>query len=741
MRDQYQWTAPSPLWAEAAGSRDRSVRAAMQRPALLRFATDAFMDDVLKLLENDPARLADLVARPETWRGPAPDVAPVEVAPKFALPLQRRRLAEARRGDLPAPAGVGVRELAGPFAGGGLEAFARPSSRFRRPRAGSLKLYQPAHQRYYLLSACLVCGRAGLPDRAVDPGREEAVAFVIRRLFPPGFVNSQTGEVDQRRDFPAFDETWEEFALVSDEGGVTGWTKVGGDDDSVGALAAGEERLPLFPLNYTEDDGRRRRLYAGLVPVGKREHYMGASSIQFARAISAKGAGGAGGASAAAGAEPFDQRMMALWLDVTEPWKVLLQRADAARRLQEPKSWPPGAPEPIDDEMEPAAKAASIKATRELIQTGSWYVLLDFAKFLEENLTDVWAALTSPSASLARAEAALGFGTPQRRVYDVLRSSALASWRRTTLGVATAGRYPVARIPVNLAQALSAVAQPRADGETPEDLLESAQAPLDLANVINERPVADPAWPDFLFPLAHAEMTASDVSLGPVPNLAPPGAGDGSALAAAQGSIDALADLIKSALTAPAKPPASVPLAAQKPMDTREGFFRLRCVYLRPLCGPFDPPLVSEPTREFQMAGFFDPDAPARPIRIALPIDTSPGGLRKFDKNTAFQISDMLCGQIERMKAISLGDLVRSVLPWPLHKDLSVPSGGGGACTSSGFPAGMLCSLSIPIITICALILLMIIVSLLDIIFRWMPFFLICFPLPGFGSKSKRAGG
>ena len=152
------------------------------------------------------------------------------------------------------------------------------------------------------------------------------------------------------------------------------------------------------------------------------------------------------------------------------------------------------------------------------------------------------------------------------------------------------------------------------------------------------------------------------------------------------------------------------------------------------------PSVLSEPTETFQLAGFFDPDAPARPIRIALPIDTSPAGLRKFDKNTAFMMSDMLCGQIARMKGITLGDLIRTVLPWPLHKDLSVPD--GGACVQgAGLEVGMICSLSIPIITICALILLMIIVSLLDIIFHWMPFFLICFPLPGFSSKPKGANG
>jgi len=50
---------------------------------------------------------------------------------------------------------------------------------------------------------------------------------------------------------------------------------------------------------------------------------------------------------------------------------------------------------------------------------------------------------------------------------------------------------------------------------------------------------------------------------------------------------------------------------------------------------------------------------------------------------------------------------------------------------------GTICSLSIPIITLCALILLMIIVSLLDFIFRWMPFLIVCFPLPKLTAKSQ----
>src|SRR5687768_3718911 len=83
MRDQYQWTAPSPLWAEAAESRNAAVRAAMQQPALLRFATDTFMEEFLFMLEADPSRLGGYLAQPETWRAPAGAPEAVEEVPRF----------------------------------------------------------------------------------------------------------------------------------------------------------------------------------------------------------------------------------------------------------------------------------------------------------------------------------------------------------------------------------------------------------------------------------------------------------------------------------------------------------------------------------------------------------------------------------------------------------------------------------------------------------------------------------
>jgi hypothetical protein len=122
--------------------------------------------------------------------------------------------------------------------------------------------------------------------------------------------------------------------------------------------------------------------------------------------------------------------------------------------------------------------------------------------------------------------------------------------------------------------------------------------------------------------------------------------------------------------------------------------------------------VVSEPSQAFQLAPFFDPDAPARQLRIAMPVDTSIKGLRQFPKSVSFLISNQLRKQMERMNGVKLGDL----------DDGNIPAEGG-------LDLGMICSFSIPIITICALILLMIIVQLLNIIFWWIPFLRICLPL------------
>jgi hypothetical protein len=101
-----------------------------------------------------------------------------------------------------------------------------------------------------------------------------------------------------------------------------------------------------------------------------------------------------------------------------------------------------------------------------------------------------------------------------------------------------------------------------------------------------------------------------------------------------------------------------------------------------------------------------------RPLTISLPVDTSIAGLRRFPKAVSFLVSRQLREQMDRVKSQKIADL----------ED-------GNLGPASTLDIGMICSLSIPIITICAMILLMIIVSILNIIFWWMPFFKICLPL------------
>ncbi|WP_164018263.1 hypothetical protein [Pyxidicoccus trucidator] len=140
----------------------------------------------------------------------------------------------------------------------------------------------------------------------------------------------------------------------------------------------------------------------------------------------------------------------------------------------------------------------------------------------------------------------------------------------------------------------------------------------------------------------------------------------------------------------------------------------LRCVYLKPACGALCPPLVSAPSRTFTLAPFFDPDAPARPVRIELPVDTSIRGLRRFKKNVGFTLSKGLRKQMSRVAGL------KKTMDGELDDGLS-------------FDLGELCMFSIPIITLCAFIVLMIFLALLNIIFWWMPFLKICLPKPRVG--------
>lgn len=677
MRDQIQWVAPSPLWYAATA--DAGANQFLRRPVVLRFANDTFMDDFLRVLDNNPSQLGGYIAQPETWRGPSPQPEATQEVPRFLRRLNRARLAANNALDKASPQTLAAQRAL-------FNASAASGS-----TSAPLKLYQPAHQRFYLVAACLVCRTKGLPDHAVNKGREEAVGYVVRRLF-------------QKEGAPVL----EEYAFVSTPKGNS-WQKVEGP--AATTLLDGEELLPLFPASFTDSDGRTRRLYAGMIPVGKRETYMGAGEYTPASSN---------------GSTPKTARKVHFRMQVAEPWKSLLERAAAALR---PVTDSAAKDAPSDED-----KRTLIKNSREQMQTISWYVLLDMSKYLAQYLPNVWAVVRGQKTEAELANDA------ERNLYNGLRDTTIAPSLVNALAVtADPDRSPIytqASVASSLLAALQKISEPAKNwGQKLE------QVPVNY-----DRKDPDALWPDFLFPLADlledpplppatiADPSTADES-GEAAALDP--AGTPAAVQAQQARVDKLVALVVRALpvesfeSAPALPLASRPL-----LDTREGQFVIRCVFTRPLCGPLDPPVLSEPTDTFQLAGFFDPDAPARPIRIALPIDTTPAGLRKFDKNTVFMISDALCGQIQRLKGITFGDLVLSVLPWPFHQDLSTKVPKMEPCkTSGGIELGMMCTLSIPIITICALILLMIIVLLFDFIFKWIPFFIFCFPLPKFKSK------
>ena len=675
MRDQIQWVAPSPLWA--AATVDAGARQFLRRPAVLRFATDTFMDDFLRVLNNDPSQLGGYLAQPETWRGPSPQPEATQEVPRFLRRLNRARLAANRALDKTSPQTLAAQRALVNAASG--------------LTAAPLKLYQPAHQRFYLVTACLVCRTKGLPDHAINKNREEAVGYVVRRLFQKDGALSP-----------------DEYAFVSTPKGNS-WQKVTGTAAST--LVEGEERLPLFPANFMDTDGRSRRLYAGMIPVGKREAYMGAGEYT---------------PTASNGATPKTARKIHFRMQIAEPWKSLLERAAAALRIVTDSD--------ADDAPSPEDTRTLIKNSREQMQTMSWYILLDMSKYLAQYLPNVWAVISEQKTESDLANDA------ERNLYNALRDTTAQQSLIDALTDSTdpdkSPIYTTASVAASLLVALKNIS----------DTTNNWGEKLEQVAVSYDRKTPDALWPDFLFPLADpseepplppsqiADPNTADES-GEAEALDP--AGIPSSVQAQQARVDKLVALVVRALPVESSESApALPLASQPMLDTREGQFIIRCVFERPLCGPLDPPVLSEPTDTFQLAGFFDPDAPARPIRIALPIDTTPAGLRKFDKNTVFMISDALCGQMQRMKGITFGDLVLSVLPWPFHKDLSTKVPKIEPCrTGGGIELGMMCTLSIPIITICALILLMIIVLLFDFIFKWIPLFIMCFPLPKFKSK------
>jgi hypothetical protein len=117
----------------------------------------------------------------------------------------------------------------------------------------------------------------------------------------------------------------------------------------------------------------------------------------------------------------------------------------------------------------------------------------------------------------------------------------------------------------------------------------------------------------------------------------------------------------------------------------------------------------SEYSEPFTIAPWYDNNG-ASPVQIALPDVTDKGFLKRLKPNVAFAMPEGLFNLLQ-------GDA----------KQLSEGKG------STGPKLGIrwLCSFSIPLITICAFIVLNIFLQLFNLIFQWLLYIKICIPIPG----------
>jgi hypothetical protein len=147
--------------------------------------------------------------------------------------------------------------------------------------------------------------------------------------------------------------------------------------------------------------------------------------------------------------------------------------------------------------------------------------------------------------------------------------------------------------------------------------------------------------------------------------------------------------------------------AAGGRFDDLNARYHVRCFARLAPEHPGCPPQIvwSAPSAVFRIKAWYESgDQP--PVQIELP---RPDRLRGIRPNVAFKVPPELQRFMDRLNLQGLLD---------------------GDVKPSGIDFGMICSFSLPIITLCAFIVLQIFLVLLNIIFFWLPFVRICLPFP-----------
>lgn len=769
MTETITWLAPSFLWEEALKD---TTRERLGQPAMFRFDNDSFMEELAGSLEKDPGSLKDLTARYETW------------IQKSSGWLSENELKKEKH---------------------------------------ILKLYQPTHGYFYIAAAMLICRIPGFPDRKIDISNDEKGSFVMRRLVP--FKNKESVDINGSTEFT-------EYGMIEGKG----WRKA-----SPSSAAYDEERLPLFPLHFTENNVKRR-LLAGLIPVSKKETYQSEPEFMYETSPSevmdnsdkdelttAKPAflelknkiilaceklleycgyifcwNGIDNTNIEIKIKSFleqnydlywikdakfvknngtikltsasDQEVLLTRIDETTPVKVKLEiNKDKIDTFIE-NSLNGNLNIYYDETIAHEKTNADEILAREILQN----IVLDLDEYLEDYLGVVWKAVHVgwTGGTFWQQDLYNRFGVdfaPGKKWYEILKDKKNIGDFIKNLNIDDIAKsISVLKSNDDFASFLDAVDKALPDKKDARilqfekyavkpfaalyaDLSGNAARTdegarksfllilLDFAEFLNENLgnvfsaiikdeytgldttdkvvfsvfkntvfYGDFNWVDVIKEIwdkryaAISGKTDSRIISGAsakhimdaIKNLkiVDNNYSDSSIYIAIMGSLRNTEIQLK--------PP--IQLNIDK---TAGALFFLRFVYDRPKCRNISESIVSQPTQMFQLANFYDPDAPSRALKITMPIDTSIEGFKKYPRNVSFVISNKLRSQMEILKGVRL-------------QDIGNPRKKGPA-----FDLGMVCTFSIPIISICALGLLMAIVFLLNFIFWWLPYFKICFPL------------
>jgi hypothetical protein len=451
-----------------------------------------------------------------------------------------------------------------------------------------------------------------------------------------------------------------------DKGPQKGWNPV-----AANKLLPNEERQPMHPVKVqpqplagtpsfkdvranTVAPADQRVIYHGYVPASSREKYLTpvANAAQLIQDQIMN--------PPATVTPPTDPRLDEVTARVIEAWFQIFE----FNTTLPPSRYPPDKPDPV-------------KPAREEI---SLFILLDLGDFLQKKLAEVFNALTSTS----------GANLPNDGTY-VQRQALLDELRKITVTFYKNGDQTQMDSNFALSQAITQLRPflglAQGQGNEPSDVYDVSLGHTSAFIDVNYLAPPGPYPPNLPQP----------------PNL-PPGQNGGRLYNLFANALAEDRSNKKNWLTVP--PELTEVIKAEPEMGD---VFFLRLVYEHAPCDT----VLSDTTSAFTFAKFFDPDAPARPIRIELP-SIRPKDLRKYKRGVGLQFSPELKNLVNR---VNTGMLQNNgpLSPADPNVNLSI---------------AFICSFAIPITFLVAIIVMFIFLILLNIIFWWLPFIFICFPIP-----------